>query len=306
MTIAKQLEPYICGGSSATFASCCIHPIDLAKVRMQIYGQLNPGKPVPGFPTILKNMIVTDGVSSLYRGVDAAIGRQMVYGTARIGLHSKFSSVLVEKNKGKPISFAQKAASGMLSGAIAVCIGSPFDIALVRLQADGMANPEDRRNYKNVFDALVRTAKEEGFGALYYGVMPNILRGMSMNVGMMSCNDQFQEMFASMFNDPGKETKQYNMTTRILASFSAGFTAGLFSMPFDLVKSRLMAQKPDPVTGEMPYKGITDCFIKIMKSDGPIGFYNGFSAYYMRCAPHAMIILLSKDTITNAYRRMFE
>ena len=32
MTIAKSLEPYVCGGTAATFGSCCIHPIDLAKV----------------------------------------------------------------------------------------------------------------------------------------------------------------------------------------------------------------------------------------------------------------------------------
>ena len=66
--------------------------------------------------------------------------------------HRKFSDKLVEVNDGKPISFVQKALSGMASGSIAVCIGTPFDIALVRLQSDGMAKPEDRRNYKNVFD----------------------------------------------------------------------------------------------------------------------------------------------------------
>jgi solute carrier family 25 (mitochondrial oxoglutarate transporter), member 11 len=146
------LEPFVCGGSAATFASVFIHPIDLAKVRMQLYGQLNPGKPVPSFPTIISNIIQHDGPLSIYKGVDAAIGRQMVYGTARIGLHRKFSDKLVEMNAGQPISFVQKALSGMASGSIAVCIGTPFDIALVRLQADGMAKPEDRRNYKNVFD----------------------------------------------------------------------------------------------------------------------------------------------------------
>lgn len=304
MTIAKSLEPYVCGGTAATFGSCCIHPIDLAKVRMQIYGQVNPGKPIPGFPTIIKNMVASDGVPSLYRGVDAAIGRQMVYGTARIGLHTKFSGMLVEKNNGQPISFVQKALSGMLSGAIAVSIGSPFDIALVRLQSDGMAKPEDRRNYKNVVDALFRTAREEGFGALYHGVAPNILRGMSMNVGMMSCNDQFQEMYAGLLGDPMENGPR--LPTRILASLSAGFTAALFSMPFDLIKSRLMAQRPDPLTGEMPYKGVVDCVSKMVKTEGPLGFYNGFSAYYGRCAPHAMIVLLSKDSITKAYRNAFE
>lgn len=304
MTVAKSLEPYVCGGTAATFGSCCIHPIDLAKVRMQIYGQVNPGKPIPGFPTIIRNMIASEGVTSLYRGVDAAIGRQMVYGTARIGLHTKFSGMLVERNDGQPISFAQKAASGMLSGAIAVSIGSPFDIALVRMQSDGMAKPEDRRNYKTVMDALIRTAREEGFAALYHGVAPNILRGMSMNVGMMSCNDQFQELYAGMLGDP--MTNGPELPTRILASLSAGFTAALFSMPFDLIKSRLMAQRPDPMTGEMPYKSVMDCITKIVRTEGPLGFYNGFSAYYGRCAPHAMIVLLSKDSITKAYRNAFE
>jgi solute carrier family 25 oxoglutarate transporter 11 len=30
---AKKIEPFVCGGSAATFASVVIHPIDLAKVR---------------------------------------------------------------------------------------------------------------------------------------------------------------------------------------------------------------------------------------------------------------------------------
>ena len=32
MGIAKTAEPFVCGGSAATFASVVIHPIDLAKV----------------------------------------------------------------------------------------------------------------------------------------------------------------------------------------------------------------------------------------------------------------------------------
>ena len=119
---------------------------------MQLYGQLNPGKPVPSFPTLLSNMIKNDGIASIYKGVDAAIGRQLVYGTARIGLHRAISDKLKEMNDGKPISFAMKTLSGMASGSIAVCIGTPFDIALVRLQSDSMAPVNERKNYKNVFD----------------------------------------------------------------------------------------------------------------------------------------------------------
>ena len=71
----------------------------------------------------------------------------------------------------------------MGSGSLAVCLGTPFDVALVRMQADSMKATTERRGYKNVFDALIRVAKEEGFAKLYrYPVNflvflnPNILR----------------------------------------------------------------------------------------------------------------------------------
>lgn len=89
-------------------------------------------------------------------------------------------------------------------------------------------------------------------------------------------------------------------------SFQQGFTAALFSLPFDLIKSRLMAMKPDPETGKMPYRGVVDCAVKIMQTEGPKGFFNGFSSYYGRCAPHAMIILLSIESITSMYKKAFE
>lgn len=183
---------------------------------MQLYGQLNPGKPVPGFASILSSLIKNDGISSIYKGVDAAIGRQLVYGTARIGLHRAISDKLVESNDGKPISFAMKTLSGMASGSIAVCIGTPFDIALVRLQSDSMAPLTERKNYKNVFDALTRTASEEGTGALYKGLAPNILRGMAMNVGMLACYDQAKEIVGKLLGDPME--KGPALTTQIGAS----------------------------------------------------------------------------------------
>ena len=31
-SFVKTAEPFVCGGSAATFASCVIHPMDLAKV----------------------------------------------------------------------------------------------------------------------------------------------------------------------------------------------------------------------------------------------------------------------------------
>lgn len=77
----------------------------------------------------------------------------------------------------------------MGSGAIAVTIGTPCDVTLIRMQADSMKPEAERRNYKHVGDALVRVIKEEGVKKLWRGVEPSILRGMAMNAGMLATYD---------------------------------------------------------------------------------------------------------------------
>ncbi|KAI7534605.1 hypothetical protein KC319_g18558, partial [Hortaea werneckii] len=38
-----------------------------------------------------------------------------------------------------------------------------------------------------------------------------------------------------------------------------------------------------------------DCFGKVMREEGPLRFYRGFSTYYVRIAPHAMVTLIVAD-----------
>ena len=54
------------------------------------------------------------------------------------------------------IPLAAKAASGLAAGALGAIVGNPADLSLIRMQADGTLPPEQRRGYKNVFDALVK------------------------------------------------------------------------------------------------------------------------------------------------------
>ena len=297
-SFAEAAQPFVCGGSSAMFASFCIHPVDLVKVRMQLLTPTN-GK-VPSPFSVLSNVVKTEGIPGAYAGLSASLTRQATYGTARIGLHRVVSNKLQEYNAGAPIPFYQKALSGMVSGAMAVCIGTPFDVALVRMQNDGSRPPAERRGYTNVFNALSRVAKEEGVTSLWKGLSPNILRGMSMNVGMMACYDQAKQTIQLITKDPDPTIP--SLQTKLGSAATAGFCCAFLSLPFDMIKSRLMNQIPDPSTGKMPYSGIVDCTSKIARQEGVAAFWRGFSAYYGRCAPHAMIILLSIETVTSFYR----
>lgn len=62
-----------------------------------------------------------------------------------------------------------------------------------------------------------------------------------------------------------------------------------------LLLLRLQKMQPDPVTGEVPYRGVIDAATKIARSEGLAAFYTGYPTYYMRIAPHAMITLISME-----------
>ena len=54
------------------------------------------------------------------------------------------------------------------------------------------------------------------------------------------------------------------------------------------------------------YKGLADAVIKIYTTEGVLSFWTGFGAYYMRTAPHAMIILMTTQPITDYYKKSFK
>lgn len=268
-----------------------VQPIDLIKTRIQLVGKSQN----LGAFAITKNLIKEEGVMKLYAGLSASLMRQAIYGTARLGLHRVFTNKLKERNGGT-ISFFASSLSSITSGALAGMIGNPFDIAMVRMQADGLLPVEQRRGYRNCFVALVRITKEEGLWTLWRGCLPMIFRAMSMNFGMMASYDQAQQFFDRKL---GK-----GLYSNLLSSAVSGFCCAFASLPFDLMKNRLMYMKADPVTKEMPYKNLWDCFIKIFKNEGITAYWKGFWTYYFRCAPHAMIILLVNEALIPGYEKL--
>ena len=294
-SLAIALRPYIAGGAGAIFSSVCIHPIDLFKVRLQV-ASATFGGVVSGM-AIARNVIKDEGVKGLFSGLSAAIMRQAVYGTAKIGLHDSFSQSLKKMNNGQPLPFYQKTLSAMTAGVIASVVGNPFDLALVRMEADGCAPIAERRGYKNAIQAVYRIAKEEGIRTLWRGSIPMMCRAVAMNVGMLATYDQFKEMLLP-YTGSGVMN---NMASSALTSFVCSFTA----LPFDMMKTKLMNMHIDSVTGRLPYRNIADCAIKTVKKGGILSLWRGYWTFYARTAPHAMITLLAKDAFTSLYNRTF-
>ena len=99
----------------------------------------------------------------------------------------------IEANDGKPLPLYQKALCGLTAGAIGACVGSPADLALIRMQADNTLPLAQRRNYTNAFHALYRISADEGVLALWKGCGPTVVRAMALNMGMLASYDQSAE-----------------------------------------------------------------------------------------------------------------
>lgn len=272
--------PFINGGLAGMTATSVIQPVDMIKVRLQLAGEGVKTGPRPTVASVTREVIASGRVLDLYTGLSAGLLRQAVYTTARLGFFDTFMKGLTSRaeSKGTKIGFAERAGAGLTAGGLAAMIGNPADLALIRMQSDGLKPPEKRANYKSVVDALARISKNEGITALWSGCYPTVVRAMALNFGQLA--------FFSEAKSQLKDTSLSPRTQTLTASAIAGFFASFFSLPFDFVKTRLQKQTK-AADGSLPYKGMFDCFQKVAQEEGLLRFYRGFGTYYIRIAPHA-------------------
>ncbi|KAF2870284.1 mitochondrial dicarboxylate transporter [Massariosphaeria phaeospora] len=280
--------PFINGGLAGMTATSVIQPVDMIKVRLQLAGEGVKTGPKPTPVTVFKDIVASGKVMDLYTGLSAGILRQAVYTTARLGFFDTFMKTLAAtaESKGTKIGFKERAGAGLAAGGLAAVVGNPADLALIRMQSDGLKAPALRANYTSVIDALVRISKNEGVGRLWAGCYPTVVRAMALNFGQLA--------FFSEAKNQLKTTSLSSRTQTLTASAVAGFFASFFSLPFDFVKTRLQKQTRAP-DGSLPYKGMFDCFKQVAKDEGLLRFYRGFGTYYVRIAPHAMVTLIVAD-----------
>jgi len=262
--------PFINGGAAGMVATSVIQPVDMIKVRLQLAGEGVKTGPKPSPISVTRDIIAAGKVMDLYTGLSAGLLRQAVYTTARLGFFDTFMKRLTVRAeaKGNKIGFGERATAGLTAGGLAAMAGNPADLALIRMQSDGLKPTGQRANYRGVGDALMRIAKTEGVARLWAGAYPTVVRAMALNFGQLAF---FSEAKARL-----KDTSMGPRAQTLTASAVAGFFASFFSLPFDFMKTRLQKQTRGP-DGTLPYKGMFDCFKKVIAEEGPLRFYRGFS-----------------------------
>jgi len=157
---------FLFGGSAGIGATAFVQPLDLVKNRLQLSGADGQSKLYKSTGDAISKILKSEGIAGMYNGFSAGVLRQATYTTTRLGVFN----VLMDQFKGadgSPPNFATKAAMGMTAGACGAFVGTPAEVALIRMTADGRLPVAERRGYTSAFNALSRMTTEEGILTLW-------------------------------------------------------------------------------------------------------------------------------------------
>jgi len=301
-------------------ASFC-HPLDVIRVRLQTTtGSAGGG----GGAGVIQTALSVYHGGGLYAGIGAAYLRQWTYGSCRMGIYSYLLESSKNKNKGSSgnsnyeVPFLHKLGMGSVSGGIGSFVGTPSELALVRLSNDGKLPKAERRNYKGVFDCLRRIAKEEpgGIRAWWTGGTPTVARATLLSSCQMGVTSQTKLYFKSTgyFESNNNNNNNNNSNDDIIykgdylggipllfcSTLVSSFCANIVANPFDVIKSRIQNQKVqvEGNTSQIYYNGSLDCLRKSVKHEGVMVLYKGFGPAFVKLAPYTVISLTLVDTMT--------
>eukprot|EP00698_Gefionella_okellyi_P022834 TRINITY_DN7634_c0_g1_i1.p1 TRINITY_DN7634_c0_g1~~TRINITY_DN7634_c0_g1_i1.p1 ORF type:complete len:319 (-),score=47.26 TRINITY_DN7634_c0_g1_i1:438-1286(-) len=268
---------------AAIVAEGCTVPIDLLKVRLQI--QSGRGSSGLGLiPEMFGGIVRREGVRGLFRGIEPALLRHIVYTPIRIVTYEQLrQSIPNDINPAAAVFF--RVACGASAGMLAQLIASPFDLLKIRLQADGhRVLAGEARRYTSFLHAARCVWQEGGVAAFWRGWGPNCTRAGLVNMGELATYDIAKQSLIEHRLVPGD-----GLIAHISASLCSGFVSALVSTPADVCKTRVM----NDTTAQ--YRSMLDCAVKTVQSEGVAALWKGFVPTWARLAPWQLVFWVSYE-----------
>lgn len=284
------LKYFLIAGLSGSINTSIMFPVDTIKVRCQImneeYGKkgerhiVNPIK-------LARDMMKNEGPIAFYKGFDSSILKQFTYQSTRMGMY-KYLYEHGVKEHGQ-VSFLKKIEYAITAAVMGAVVGNPAEMTMTRRQSDLTLPPELRRNYKNVFEAISRIVRTEGFFALWTGLPNATARVIAVSSSQLTTFEEVKERTRKW-----RGVSHDDLFSRIVAAAASGLACSITALPFDNMKLKFQKMQKNP-DGTWPYKSLVDCFTKTFRREGIFGFWTGFPAFFFYVTPSTLIALVIQD-----------
>jgi len=267
-------ENFMLSGVAAGVSKTAAAPIERVKLLVQNQDEMikqgRLDKPYKGVVDCTTRVFKTEGIYPFWRGNLANVLRyfptQALNFAFKDTIKAMFKTPKTAPNYQK---FGANIASGGAAGTMSLLFVYSLDYARTRLANDAKGKGGERQ-FNGLVDVYVKTLKSDGIQGLYRGFTISAV-GIFIYRGMyFGLYDTLKPMLLG--DDAG-------VTASFFLGWAVTVTAGLMSYPIDTVRRRMMMTSGG---SGVKYKGSMDCFVQVLKNEGPMSLMKGAGANILR------------------------
>ncbi|KAI1078866.1 mitochondrial 2-oxodicarboxylate carrier 1 [Whalleya microplaca] len=167
----NQSLSILTGASAGATESFVVVPFELVKIRLQ--DKASAGK-YTGMLDVVAKTVKNEGLLAMYNGLESTLWRHILWNAGYFGCIFQVRALLppAESRQGQ---ITNDLISGSIGGTVGTIINTPMDVVKSRIQNSPKV-PGQVPKYNWAWGACATVMKEEGFGALYKGFLPKVLR----------------------------------------------------------------------------------------------------------------------------------
>ncbi|KAM0460794.1 hypothetical protein ACHAPV_001176 [Trichoderma viride] len=167
----NQSLSVLTGATAGATESFVVVPFELVKIRLQ--DKASAGK-YNGMVDCVVKTVKNEGPLTLYQGLESTMWRHILWNAGYFGCIFQVRQLLPKADTSKGKMF-NDLISGAIGGTVGTIVNTPLDVVKSRIQNTPKV-PGQIPKYNWAFPSVVTVFKEEGFGALYKGFLPKVLR----------------------------------------------------------------------------------------------------------------------------------
>jgi len=261
-TIIKNL---IMGGTAGIIGACCTYPLDMVKTKMQ--NQRTSNKQIyANSIDCFRKIFGAEGIRGLYRGLPAQLIGITPEKAIKLTVNDFLRYYFTNKETGE-IKIYHEALAGSTAGLSQVVVTNPYELVKVRLQTSKLT--------------AMQVLRELGIRGLFTGAKATLLRDIPFSAIYFTLYGNFK----ALSRDQNGHLPFWKLFT---SSGVAGMIAAATVTPADVIKTRLQVKTEE---GTIKYKGIIDCFNRILTEEGPRALFKGTLPRIMIISPLFAITL---------------
>lgn len=167
----NQSLSVLTGATAGATESFVVVPFELVKIRLQ--DKASAGK-YNGMLDVVSKIVRQEGVLAMYNGLESTLWRHILWNAGYFGCIFQVRQLL-PKASDKRGQMVNDIMAGTVGGTVGTIVNTPMDVVKSRIQnSPKVAGTVPKYNW--AWPAVATVMKEEGFGALYKGFLPKVLR----------------------------------------------------------------------------------------------------------------------------------